>query len=100
MLKENYNLVEEDLNKLDKNYTRYDIVNMIELSYIFTKIGKNLPVEIMDSAFDGINTWGLFIKFCYDKLWASKQEDIFAFSEQDFAECLKEFQEKYYKEEK
>ena len=96
MLKESYNLVENDLILLGENYTRYDIVNLIELSYQFAKGGLDLPQEILDNSFDGINTWGLFVKFCYDELLQEKNDDFFDYTDEKIKELMIKFKEKYY----
>lgn len=99
MIKENYNLVENDLFSLEKNYTRYDIVNLIELSYNFGKEKIDIPKEILENCFDGINTWGLFVKFCYDELIKRKHEDFFDYTEEDIQEIMAKFKENYYNKE-
>ncbi len=101
ILKENYELVEEDLNIFDEDYyTRYDIVDMLELSYMLSKREEMKQLdEIMEVAFDGINTYGLFVKFCYDKYCEKGKEDIYGALD-DLEETIEEFKEKYYKEDK
>ncbi len=99
MAKENYRLVEDDLWLLEENYTRYDIVNMIELSYQFAEKKINLTQEILDSAFDGINTWGLFVKFCYDELLQQKDVNFFGYTDEEIRELMIKFKEKYYSKE-
>lgn len=99
MAKENYNLVEEDLFSLEENYTRYDIVNMIELSYQFANRKIDMPQEILDNCFDGINSWALFVKFCYDELIKEKREDFFDYTEEEIQEIMTKFKEKYYNKE-
>ena len=99
MVKENYRLVEDDLFSLEENYTRYDIVNMIELSYQFADRKINILQEILDNCFDGINTWGLFVKFCYDELIKEKREDFFDYTEEEIQEIMIKFKEKYYNKE-
>lgn len=99
MVKENYRLVEDDLFELEENYTRYDIVNMIELSYQFADRKINISQEILDYCFDGINTWGLFVKFCYDELIKEKREDFFDYTEEEIQEIMTKFKEKYYNKE-
>ncbi len=99
MLKEDYRLVENDLFSLEENYTRYDIVNMIELSFQFAEKKISLDREILENAFDGINTWGLFVKFCYDELWKKKDIDFFSYTDGDIRELMTKFKEKYYNKE-
>ena len=99
MAKENYRLVEDDLWLLEENYTRYDIVNMIELSYQFAEKGLNLSREILDSAFDGINSWALFVKFCYDELLQTRDIDFFGYTGEEIEEIMAKFKEKYYSKE-
>lgn len=99
MVKENYRLIENDLFGLENGYTRYDIVNMIELSYQFAHKKIDIPQEILDSCFDGINTWGLFVKFCYDELLLQKNEDFFAYTDEEIKELIVKFKEKYYSKE-
>lgn len=99
MVKEDYRLVENDLFSLEENYTRYDIVNMIELSFQFAEKKINLDREILEDAFDTINTWGLFVKFCYDELIKEKREDFFDYTEEEIQEIMTKFKEKYYNKE-
>ena len=66
-LKEKTELVEQDLIEFEKKYTRYDIVNIIELSYKLANMEEmNKFNDLLDICTDGINLYGLFVKFCYD----------------------------------
>lgn len=96
-LKENYDLVEKDLNVFDEDfYTRFDIVDMIEISYMLAKRQEmELFNEIQEIAFDGINTYGLFVKFVYDKYCKRGIDDIYCALD-DLKETIQEFKEKYY----
>lgn len=66
-LKEKTELVEQDLIEFENKYTRYDIVNIIELSYKLANMEEmNKFDDLLDICTDGINLYGLFVKFCYD----------------------------------
>lgn len=100
-LKEKYNLVEEDLNKLEDGYTRYDIVDMIEMSYMLaSKQEMNKFNKLLYACFDGVNSYGLFVKFCYDKYYETKSIDMSAFLNENLEECLDLFIKTYFEEEK
>lgn len=98
-LKEDYDLVEEDLNKLEEGYTRYDIVDMIEMSYMLCGREEMQTFNyLLDICFDGINLYGLFVKFCYDKYYETKSLDMGWFLNNNLEECLDLFIQKYFKE--
>lgn len=97
-MKENYELIEKDLKTLEKDYSRYDIVDMIEMSNCI-KLPKEYWETIQEHANDGINTYGLFIKFCYDKFIKSKYDSLYTFLQCETENCVKEFKKKYYVEE-
>ena len=99
MKKEKLDLVEEDLDKLEDGYTRYDYVDMIEMSYMLSgKEEMNKFNNLLDECFDGINLYGLFVKFCYDKYYETKSIDMGSFLNNELEECLNLFIERYFKE--
>lgn len=99
MKKEKLDLVEEDLDKLEDGYTRYDYVDMIEMSYMLNEREEmNKFNDLLDVCFDGINLYGLFVKFCYDKYYETKSLDMGSFLNNELEKCLNLFIERYFKE--
>ena len=98
-LKENLDLVEEDLDKLEEGYTRYDYVDMIEMSYMLSeKKEMNKFSDLLEVCFDGVNLYGLFVKFCYDEYYKTKSLDMGYFLNNNLEECLNLFIKRYFKE--
>lgn len=99
-LREDYKKIEKDLNELDSGkYDRNDIIDMIEISYnLYDKKEMKEFCDLLDYANDGINTYGLFVKCCYDKYFKSSNCDIYSFLNTCLEECITEFKEKYFKE--
>lgn len=104
-MKEKYKLISEEMLDLDnKKYNMYDIVNMIEFSYLFKneKEIEKLEELIKECSFDGINTWGVFVKFCYDKYYFSKEYidlSLDEFTKYELKNCVEEFINKFFEEE-
>lgn len=102
-MKEKYELINQEM-KDDKEYNWYDIVNIIELSYLFKgkKEIDKLENLIGEYSFDGINTWGIFVKFCYDKYYFSEKFtdlSLDEFTEKELSNCVEEFINKFFEKE-
>ena len=62
MLKEKYDLVEEHLNTLESDYTRYDLVDMIEISYMLAnKEEMECSVRINELE-EKLQSFGMFLR--------------------------------------
>lgn len=95
IVKENYELIENDLNELE-HYTKYDIADMLEISYMLGQREKLEKLnEVFEIASDGINTYGLFVKFVFDKFSKSTVESI-DYALDNLDETIQEFIKKYY----
>ena len=78
-----------------KEYNWYDIVNLIELSYLFKGKEKIKEVDriIAEYSMDGINTWGIFVKFCYDNYLSDENEcrSLEEFANSELEKCIEKF---------
>ena len=100
MLKEeNYILVREDLDTFVQDwYTKYDIIDMLEISYILGKTDKMEQFnEILEISYDGIDSYALFVKFFYDRYCnEGSNDDLTDYINKNIDIVFKEFKEKYY----
>lgn len=102
-MKERYELINKEMVD-DKEWNWYDIVDIIELSYLFKgkKEIEKLEEIIKECSFDGINTWGIFVKFCFNKYAFSNEYVDFSldeFAEKELKNCVEEFIDKFFEEE-
>lgn len=98
--KEKEDLVLDDLNKLEEGYTRCDIVDMIEIGNMLANRNEMARFnDMLEFCNDGVNTFGLFVKFCYDIYCQYNYEDISSFLNYELDKCLDAFIMKYYEEE-
>ena len=98
-LREDYNLVEQDLDKLNnkKEYNSHDIVDMIEISYLLASRDEMEKFnELLDISVDGINLFGVFVKFCYDIYFDKRYSDMSSFLNFELEECIDLFIKKYF----
>ena len=93
-MKENWELVDNDL--AFGKYSDIDIANMIELTYILTK-DKDLSIlneTICNYSADGVNTFAVFIKFCYEYYMTdgkNKYWSLWEMADEEYTKLEKEF---------
>lgn len=101
--KEKTKLIDKDLDFT--NFTDIDIANCIEISYYLAKFKdlSELNNIIGNYAMDGINTYAVFIRFCYIQYITTYSNTFWSLEEmlEDNSKILiEEFIEKYFEEEK
>lgn len=96
-MKERTDLIEKEL-QTDVEYNWYDIVDCLEMSYILKGDKRVTKVEdiISKYAIDGINTWGIFIKYLYDKYRISKYSSMYEFIHQEIEFYTEKFIQRFY----
>lgn len=96
-MKERTDLIEKEL-QTDVEYNWYDIVDCLEMSYILKgdKRISNIEEMIQEYAFDGINTWGIFIKYLYDKYRISTYASMYEFIHQEIEFYTEKFIQRFY----
>ena len=96
-MKERTDLIEKELQR-DVEYNWYDIVDCLEISYILKgdKRISNIEEMIQEYAFDGINTWGIFIKYLYDKYRISTYASMYEFIHQEIEFYTEKFIQRFY----
>lgn len=98
MLEEKCEKIENDLNELNNgNYKKHEIVDMIEISSVLSIMDElESFLELLEYANDGINTYALFIKNCYDKFSKSSYCDMYSFLNENLDDCMQEFKDTYF----
>ena len=96
-MKERTDLIEKEL-QTDVEYNWYDIVDCLELSYLLKGDIRVSNVEelIQECANDGINTWGIFIKYLYDKYRISKCDSMYNFVNQEIEFYTEKFIQRFF----
>lgn len=96
-MKERTDLIEKEL-QTDVEYNWYDIVDCLEMSYILKGDKRVTKVEdiISKYAIDGINTWGIFIKYLYDKYRISTYASMYEFIHQEIEFYTEKFIQRFY----
>lgn len=96
-MKERTDLIEKEL-QTDVEYNWYDIVDCLEMSYVLKGDKRVTKVEdiISKYATDGINSWGIFIKYLYDKYRISKYSSMYEFIHQEIEFYTEKFIQRFY----
>ena len=98
-MKEKTDLIYENLNF--NNYDNVNIADMIEFSY-YIATNKDLDILneiIREYAMDGIITYAVFVKFCYEYYMtegADKYWSLWEMADDCFSDLVNKFIEKYY----
>lgn len=103
-MREKTELIEEQVVDDGSEYNWCDIINLIEFSYMIKgrKEIEKLEELIREVSMDGINTWGIFIKHCYDKFNVPYFIDysLDEFINEQLENCVSEFINKYFEDDK
>ena len=95
-IEERTELIEKELQELN-NYSYNLIINMVEMSYILAKkVEMNKFDKILNYSNDGINLYGLFVKFCFDKYYETNETDMCFFIDDNLDKCINLFKGKLY----
>lgn len=95
-IQERTELIEKELQELN-DYTYNSIINMVEMSYILSqKIEINKFNKLLNYTDDGINLYGLFVKFLFDKYYKTNDADMSFFIDDNLNECINLFIKKYF----
>lgn len=97
-MKERTDLINKELQTNDY-YNWYDIVDCIEMASMINNRPNSIKKlsEIMEEcADDYINSWGIFIKYCYDKYRFGTDDCIEKFINYELDNCVEEFIHRFY----
>ena len=96
MIQERTEIINEELQELN-DYSYNSIINMVEMSYILSqKIEINKFNKLLDYTDDGINLYGLFVKFLFDKYYETNDTDMSFFIDNNLDECMNLFIKKFF----
>ncbi len=98
MLKEKTDLIMKDLNF--SNLSNTDIATCLEMAYALKNNNKiyKLNEIILNYATDGINTFAMFVLFCYADYCKFNYWDIYEFLCVETEKRIDKFVERYFEE--
>lgn len=99
ILKENSNKIMENIKEIGTDQTRHETLNMVEISYFLgenkEKISK-LNNLINELSIDGLYTFNLFVKECFNQFLESNTNSLYIFLEQELEQIQEIFINEYF----